>query len=211
MKKFALNKEEDKTPQRSSNLGAAGRWVNSAMMMPEDTAKNAIRRHPTAKVRIAGSFTMLLDTEVINTVNYLMEIIKDDLKMKFNLKMDCFNKDPQFVKPSDMATIVEIHDHFVEKKAPLSVQDVAVSSTPAINRFTNNFFKPNQIRHNKTEKERVKKWLCTLQRKHLLKLRRQHHFYFHVSNSEILLDDDVIVLMNQLVDAQTSGAARAHP
>lgn len=84
---------------------------------------------------------MLLDTEVIDKINFSAFIQFAGLKIKLTQHIDAFQKEPQDVKASDLAILVGILHALIEDKAPKSVQPVTQKSlTGNITPFRGNFF-----------------------------------------------------------------------
>ncbi|OGT49158.1 MAG: hypothetical protein A3E82_09420 [Gammaproteobacteria bacterium RIFCSPHIGHO2_12_FULL_38_11] len=176
---------ENSTPQRIGNLGAARRCDNTRMMIAERTGERIIRRYANAEVEIGGAFAMLLDTEVINTIYYWVEIVIKDFRVRFTQKIDAFERDPQFSKASDMAMLVEILCMMIQNIAPLSIQHVNVVNVNAITRFPRSFFsrKKNRVQENK-------------------KRAREETVVMPASVTPDLLGDEVTALLHQLMETE---------
>ena len=211
------------TPQRVGNLGAARRCDNTRMMIQERSGERFLRRYPDASLEIGGGFTMLLDTEVINTIYYWIQIVRGDFKVRFHQKIDAFERDPQFAKSSDMATLVEIFSMIVQNIMPLSTQKVAMSDKLAISQFPRNFYqlkrKPPQAEvvtvteNRKREREEpvvmreplvestlpVPSRSTSITRTPFLFVRRP---VAPVPSAVPEIDEETVILMNQLIDAE---------
>lgn len=152
---------EDNNPQQVRNLGDASRFNNTRMMIQERTVERVIRRYPqTAKASIGGVFSMLLDTEVINTIYYWIKIQVGDFKVIFPQKVDPHEKDPQFVKASDMGMIVELICLMIQNIAPLSIQKINVTGINARQVFPAHFFAKKEMAVEKRMREETDPGSC---------------------------------------------------
>ncbi|MCX7121110.1 MAG: hypothetical protein NTZ67_04970, partial [Gammaproteobacteria bacterium] len=145
-------------PQTVNNLGAGRKCHNTAMMIPERTVERLIKKYPEAKAKICCNFTTLLDSDIINTIYFYVAIEVEKFKIRITQKIDAFEKNPQFVKASDMASIVGILCMMIQNIAPLSIRRVSVlSNMPAIARFPSALFSNNSLSavNRKREREEI--------------------------------------------------------
>lgn len=140
-------------PQRVDNLGAARKCHNTAMMILERTVERMIHKYPDAKTKICCTFAMLLDSEVVDLINFYVCIQVGNFAIRFIQKIDALEKNPQFVKASDMASIVGILCMMIQHIPPISVLQTAILPTmPTITRFSVRFFHDNKYTHQQKRK-----------------------------------------------------------
>jgi len=130
-------------PQRADNLGAAARRYNTQMMILERTVQFFSLQVPRSESMIHGEFDMLLDSEVIRKIHFMVFIEFAGVKIKLTQHINCFQKDPQDVKASDLASLIGILYALLLNTQPRSVQAVTPGRFEAnIIPFRGNFFQP---------------------------------------------------------------------
>ena len=131
----------DIDPQRADNLGAAEKRFNTEMMIGERTVQHFALRTPASKSKIKCDFEMLLDSEVINQIHFLVWIQIANFKFKMEQHIDVFQSDLQCVKASDLATLVGIIYSLMNRVAPQCTLPIREGRLDAvIPRFSGNFF-----------------------------------------------------------------------
>lgn len=129
-------------PQRADNLGAAAKRYNTAMMIGERTVQFFALNVPHSCNSIQCDFDMLLDSEVIDMIHFMAYIQLAGFTIKIKQDIDCFQKKPQCVKASDLASLVGILFCLIQKKAPQCRQQLQIGCmNAAITRFSGNFFR----------------------------------------------------------------------
>ena len=119
----------DEDPQKKSNLGAAPKWVNSKMMIPERTAKwHAINR-PNSKSTVDAQFQMLVDSDIIKKGHFEVTVEENDKAVKMVQELYPFHKTPAFPKPTDIGQTVLVTHKILTNQAPASVQEVRTESS----------------------------------------------------------------------------------
>lgn len=132
-------------PQRADNLGAAEKRYNTEMMIAERTIQFFALNVPQSRSKIKCDFEMLLDSDVIDVIRFVSCIQVAGFTFKITQHIDCFQKEPQCVKASDLATMVGLLFCLIHKQAPRSVQSVAAGRTDmTVARFSGNFFGVNR-------------------------------------------------------------------
>ncbi|GEM_PF-4962455 len=127
-------------PQRADNLGAAEKRYNTEMMIGERTVQFFAFNVPQSRNTIKCDFDMLLDSDVVDYIHFFVCIQLAGFTFKITQHIDCFQKEPQCVKASDLASLVGILFCLMHKQAPRSVQDIERGRTDAsIARFAGNF------------------------------------------------------------------------
>ncbi len=128
-------------PQHENNLGAASKRYNTEMMILERTVQFFALNIPQATCKIHAEFDMLLDSEIIDKIDFSVFIQLAGIKIQLIQHIDTFQKEPQNVKSSDLASLVGILHHLIQKSEPRSIQPVTPASTTAnITSFSGNFF-----------------------------------------------------------------------
>lgn len=129
-------------PQRPDNLGAAEKRYNTEMMIGERTLQFFALNVPHSRSKIKCDFDMLLDSHVIDMIHFVSCIKAAGFTFKITQHIDVFQKEPQNVKASDLASVVGILFCLMHKQVPRSVQGVSIGhADAAIARFSGNFFR----------------------------------------------------------------------
>lgn len=129
-------------PQRADNLGAAEKRYNTEMMIGERTIQFFALNVPQSRSKIKCDFEMLLDSDVIDKIHFVSCIRLANVIFKITQDIDCFQKEPQCVKASDLASLVGILFCLAHKQTPRSVQSISIGHTSAaVQRFAGNFFR----------------------------------------------------------------------
>jgi hypothetical protein len=132
-------------PQRPDNLGAAEKRYNTEMMIGERTLQFFALNVPQSRSKIKCDFEMLLDSDVIDMIHFVSCIKVAGFTFKITQHIDCFQKEPQCAKASDLASLIGILFCLIHKQAPRSVQSVVIGRMDAaVQRFAGNFFQERQ-------------------------------------------------------------------
>lgn len=118
-------------PQVSQNLGSAPKWANSAMMIPERTAKWFTLNHPGTIVKIKPTFQMIKDFEVIRKINYELLLVKGAKRLRFLQTILPFARFPLYPKASDMAGATFIAAALMNQKVPSKISKLSIESGQA--------------------------------------------------------------------------------
>ena len=110
-------------PQTKHNLGAARKCHNTAMMIYERTAKWFVT-HTDAAVKLDCTFNMLLDSELVDQIDFNVTIRIGLFTIKLIQHIDAFEKNPALVKASDLATLIGILCMMIHHITPLSTQQI---------------------------------------------------------------------------------------
>lgn len=119
-------------PQRANNLGAAPKWANTEMMVPERIAKWFALNRPNAIIKIKPTFTMLLNSDVIKKIDFEVTIAENNRSVKFKLCLNTFKKYPLFRKASDLAQATAIAYDLLQNIKPVSEQTVREENNPSL-------------------------------------------------------------------------------
>ena|SRR3990167_13391 len=127
----------NRNPQRADNLGAAETRYNNWMMTNGERQLQFFALHvPGSRNKIKPRFEMLLDTQAINHIELLALIQISNIKILIHNHLDTFQRDPQDVKPSDLATSVGILFSLIQNMPFLSRQAVRQATfKPSVHRF----------------------------------------------------------------------------
>ena len=118
-------------PQVSQNLGSAPKWANSAMMIPERTAKWFTLNHPGTLVKIKPTFQMIKDFEVIRKINYELLLVKGSKRLRFLQAILPFARFPLYPKASDMAGATFLAAALMNQKTPSKTSKLSIESGQA--------------------------------------------------------------------------------
>lgn len=128
-------------PQRADNLGAAEKRYNTEMMIGERSVQFFSLNLPHSRSKIKCDFDMLLDSDVIDMIHFVSCMQVADFTFKITQHIDVFQKEPQCVKASDLASLIGILFCLMHKQTPRSVQGISIGRMDApIDRFSGNFF-----------------------------------------------------------------------
>ncbi len=107
-------------PQYKNNLGAAGKWVNTEMMVLERIAKwFALNQHSNTRITINTLFEMLQESELINSIHFEVNVEFQTRFVRFIQDLDAFKDVPVFRKASDVAQAVGITHSLLHKHPPI--------------------------------------------------------------------------------------------
>lgn len=123
-------------PQKKNNLGAAGRWANTEMMVLERIAKwFVLNQGNRTRTTIKTLFSMFRDSELVETIHFEVNIEMKNRFIRFIQDLDVFSKYPIFRKASDLAQATGIAYAILHGAEPLSRQRVktpgSLSKIPA--------------------------------------------------------------------------------
>lgn len=131
----------DIDPQREDNLGAAEKRYNTQMMIIERATQFFALHVARSENRIHDEFAMLLDSEIIRKIRFNAFIQCAGVKIKLTQHILCFQREPQDVKASDLASLIGMLHALVLNVPPRSIQAVQQSRFDAnIIPFRGNFF-----------------------------------------------------------------------
>lgn len=116
----------DTNPQLAENLGAAGKWVNTEMMVLERIAKWFAINQTNIDITIVSAFEMIRDSEIIGSVHYELTLELLNKRIQFILDVNAFRKNPSFRKATDMAQATGIGYAILHGQNPAS----SVTITP---------------------------------------------------------------------------------
>lgn len=115
----------DKNPQTKSNLGAAPKWANTQMMILERIIKWFALNSPESLLSIKPKFEMLLDSELIQHIDFEVKLQIKERYVLLMQKIDPFLSFPLFPKASDIAQGTAITHHLLKGVGPISEQRVS--------------------------------------------------------------------------------------
>jgi DNA polymerase-3 subunit epsilon len=112
-------------PQQVSNLGAAGKWINTEMMILERIAKwFALNQEMGTRITIKTLFEMLGKSELIDMIYFDVSIEFRDRFIRLRQELDAFKEAPVFRKASDLAQTTGISQHVLYARPPLTKEKV---------------------------------------------------------------------------------------
>ncbi len=114
----------DMNPQTKENLGAAPKWANTHMMILERTVKWFAQNAPDSLLTIQPKFEMLLDSELVNHIDFKVKIQIKERFVELSQFIDPFLAYPLFSKASDLAQGAAITYQMLNKINPVSKQVV---------------------------------------------------------------------------------------
>jgi len=113
-----------KDPQVEDNLGAAPKWTNTEMMILERIVKWFALNAPETYSEIKCKFEMLLDSELIEKINFQVTVHERDKFVKLMQEIDPFKKHHIFRKASDLAQATAITHSLLKENKPAMSQKV---------------------------------------------------------------------------------------
>lgn len=121
---FSLTPLTD-NPQLASNLGAAGKWVNTEMMVLERVAKwFALKKKSSTRITIKPLFDMLGESELIDMIEFEVSIEFKQRIVQLKQSLDPLKERPVFRKASDVAQAAGVCHSLLHDSPPLSVETV---------------------------------------------------------------------------------------
>lgn len=114
-----ISEKKEDNPQQRSNLGAAGAWANTEMMLLERLAKWFCLSEDNAEVTINPIFEMLYGSELIHKIHFEVDIDVRGEFVRFIQDIDVFKEYPTFPKTSDFAQTAMIVDNIFSKTSPI--------------------------------------------------------------------------------------------
>ncbi len=120
-----------KDPQNKGNLGAAGKWCNTEMMILERIAK-WFALNSSNNVKIKPKFEMVSDSDLIKHIDFEVNISKENDKIKLYQFINPFKKHNIFRKASDLAQGTFIVHNLLNKTKPSHVQEIKIASANSI-------------------------------------------------------------------------------
>ncbi len=125
---------KDDNPQNKENLGSAPKWANTEMMVLERIAKFfALYAPEEYHITIKPHFEMLLESELIKTINFEVTIEDKDRFIQFLQELNPFQKYPLFRKASDLAQGTVIANAFLQGTVPMMNEKVKENSNHSKN------------------------------------------------------------------------------
>ena len=114
-------------PQHRGNLGAAGKWVNTEMMILERIAKwFALNQNASTQITIKTLFEMLCSSDLIDRLHFEVNIEFQSRLFRFIQDLDAFKESPVFRKASDLAQATGISYSMLHAAAPLLRERVSI-------------------------------------------------------------------------------------
>lgn len=107
-------------PQRQDNLGAAPKWANNEMMVLSHIVKWFAYNCPTAIEKIKPHFRMLLDSELIEKINYEVSIEEQGHIVRLFQIINPLKQHPIFRKPTDLTQATAVVHAMVNDTPPAS-------------------------------------------------------------------------------------------
>lgn len=139
-------------PQTKDNLGAARLCHNTAMMILERTVRWFALHVPQSSSRLNCQFTMLLDTEVISHIYFVVMIAINNIHIQIKQEIDALEKNPQFVKASDLAGLVAVLAQLINHAQAASVDSVPIlPHLSALTASAQTLFQPHRKREREEE------------------------------------------------------------
>jgi hypothetical protein len=111
-------------PQQPENLGAAPKWANSKMMVPERTLKWYAFNRPDSTATLEGDFTMLHGSHVAADIRLDVALTEEGKTIKMRQHLNPWAPYPIYSTGSDIAQSVLV-THSIHQNAPGTVQTVS--------------------------------------------------------------------------------------
>jgi large subunit ribosomal protein L28 len=112
-------------PQKEQNLGAAGKWANTEMMVLERVAKwFSLNRGNETQIKIKALFKMLRGSELVDKIHFEVNLETKNRMLTLIKDLDAFKKWPIFRKASDLAQAAGISHAILTETQPVSSQSI---------------------------------------------------------------------------------------
>lgn len=115
---------ESEDPQMPENLGAAPKWTNSRMMVPERTVKWYAFNRPDSEAKLEGDFTMLHGTDIAADIQFDVTLTEGDKTIKMQQHLNPWAPYPIYSTGSDIAQSVLVA-HSIHQEADADVQTIS--------------------------------------------------------------------------------------
>ena len=107
-------------PQHKGNLGAAGKWANTEMMVLERIAKwFALHQNTSTRITVKTLFEMLDESELIDKIHFEVSIEFHTRFIRFIQDLDALKEAPVFRKASDLAQATGIGYSILHSQTPI--------------------------------------------------------------------------------------------
>ena len=93
---------ENEEAQLANNLGSAGKYINTEMMVLERVAKWFAMNQTNTHISIVSAFEMLGDSDIIKSIHYELSLQLLDKSIQLILDLEAFRENPTFRKASDL-------------------------------------------------------------------------------------------------------------
>lgn len=117
-------------PQTKDNLAAGPKWANTQMMLLERIIKWFALNDPKSVLTIKPKFDMLLDSDLIEHIDFQVKIQIKGRYVELMQHIDVFLQYPQFPKASDLAQGAGITHSILYNIDPVSQQEVIKKPIP---------------------------------------------------------------------------------
>lgn len=124
-----ISNKKEHDPQQKSNLGAAGKWANTEMMLLERIGKWFSLSEEGATVTLTSLFEMLFGSEVIHKIHFEVRVDFKERFIRFIQDIDVFKEYPSFRKTSDLAQTIAITDAIFSDSPQVRTERVSVVSS----------------------------------------------------------------------------------
>lgn len=114
----------NKNPQEKNNLGAAPKWANTRMMVLERIIRWFALNEPQALLKIKPKFEMLLDTELVNHIDFEVNLKIKERCVRLMQSIDPFLAYVVFPKASDLAQTAGITHSIFNEEQPTRIQTI---------------------------------------------------------------------------------------
>ena len=117
-------------PQRKDNLGAAPKWANVEMMVLTHVVMWFALNCPAAVEKIKTHFRMLLNSVLIEKINYLVSIEDHGHQVRLFQRFSPFKTDPVFRKPTDLTQATAVVHSMLNGIPPVSTLSLFTKKRP---------------------------------------------------------------------------------
>ncbi len=116
-------------PQQKNNLGAAGKWANTEMMILERIAKFiSLMFKENIDITIKTLFDMLGSSELIDLIHAEVSLTFKERFIRLRQELDPFKASPVFRKASDLAQAAGICHNILQAHSPIQIKPVVMGS-----------------------------------------------------------------------------------
>lgn len=117
----------DQNPQRSDNLAAAPKWLNTKMMTTERAIKWHAMNRPGSDLHLSCQFKMIPHSDILEEGTITGSLKEGDREVKLSQHLNPHQKYPVYSKPTDLAQTTLIAHHLLTDKPRAKVEEVRIA------------------------------------------------------------------------------------
>lgn len=136
---------ENRNPQIKDNIGAAPFWMNSQMMIIEESLRWHARTYPNAKITLKSTFNIFPNTHVVASGKMKAKVRTDFIEICVIQNLEPFQLFPAYPKSTDIAITTFIMNSLIIDKCRtlISIQRQEIPQTLSLSSDASPFYLTN--------------------------------------------------------------------